>query len=169
VQTTTDIGSFLSTLLVLRYFTVTQWALCLASLWGQANQARRPTSSLSLLQPLPLLNCKSNLSSHFFVFYCGVLADITPPVALAAYAAAGIAGSNPFETCNTAFRLGIASLGVAFSESLLATLETWERRWVALVSFLFIAPDLGPMVIGLALIGLILLIQVSRAKQNAPT
>ena len=52
--------------------------------------------------------------SHFFVFYYGVLADITPPVALAAYAAAGIAGSNPFTTGNTAFRLGIAKALVPF-------------------------------------------------------
>ena len=40
--------------------------------------------------------------------------DITPPVALAAYAAAGIAGSNPFQTGNTAFRLGIAKALVPF-------------------------------------------------------
>ena len=46
--------------------------------------------------------------AHFFVFYYGVLADITPPVALAAYAAAGMAGSDPFKTGNTAFRLGLA-------------------------------------------------------------
>ncbi len=52
--------------------------------------------------------------SHFFVFYYGVLADITPPVALAAYAAAGIAGSNPFTTGNTTFRLGIAKALVPF-------------------------------------------------------
>jgi len=43
-----------------------------------------------------------------------VLADITPPVALAAYAGAGIAGSNPFKTGNTAFRLGIAKALVPF-------------------------------------------------------
>jgi len=54
------------------------------------------------------------LVAHFFVFYYGVLADITPPVALAAYAAAGIAGSNPFKTGNTAFRLGIAKALVPF-------------------------------------------------------
>ena len=46
--------------------------------------------------------------AHFFVFYYGVLADITPPVALAAYAAAGMAGADPFKTGNTAFRLGSA-------------------------------------------------------------
>jgi TRAP transporter 4TM/12TM fusion protein len=54
------------------------------------------------------------LVAHFFVFYYGVLADITPPVALAAYAGAGIAGANPFKTGNTAFRLGIAKALVPF-------------------------------------------------------
>jgi len=54
------------------------------------------------------------LVAHFFVFYYGVLADITPPVALAAYAAAGMAGSDPFKTGNTAFRLGIAKALVPF-------------------------------------------------------
>ena len=48
------------------------------------------------------------LVAHFFVFYYGVLADITPPVALAAYAGASMAGANPSETGNTAFRLGLA-------------------------------------------------------------
>ncbi|MEO5844938.1 MAG: TRAP transporter permease [Caldimonas sp.] len=54
------------------------------------------------------------LVAHFFVFYYGVLADITPPVALAAYAAAGMAGSDPFKTGNTAFRLGMAKVLVPF-------------------------------------------------------
>jgi TRAP transporter 4TM/12TM fusion protein len=52
--------------------------------------------------------------AHFFVFYYGVLADITPPVALAAYAAAGIAGANPFKAGNTAFRLASAKALVPF-------------------------------------------------------
>lgn len=52
--------------------------------------------------------------AHFFVFYYGVLADITPPVALAAYAAAGIAGANPFTAGNTAFRLAAAKALVPF-------------------------------------------------------
>jgi TRAP transporter 4TM/12TM fusion protein len=54
------------------------------------------------------------LVAHFFVFYYGVLADITPPVALAAYAAAGMAGSDPFQTGNTAFRLGLGKVLVPF-------------------------------------------------------
>jgi TRAP-type uncharacterized transport system fused permease subunit len=52
--------------------------------------------------------------AHFFVFYYGVLADITPPVALAAYAAAGMAGADPFRTGNIAFRLGMAKALIPF-------------------------------------------------------
>jgi TRAP transporter 4TM/12TM fusion protein len=54
------------------------------------------------------------LLAHFFVFYYGVLADITPPVALAAYAGASMAGADPFKTGNTAFRLGLAKALVPF-------------------------------------------------------
>ena len=69
--------------------------------------------------------------AHFFVFYYGVLADITPPVALAAYAAAGMAGADPFRTGNTAFRLGLGKALVpfvfVFSPSLLLVVPgfTW--------------------------------------------
>jgi TRAP-type uncharacterized transport system fused permease subunit len=52
--------------------------------------------------------------AHFFVFYYGVLADITPPVCIAAYAAAGMANSDPFRTGNTAFRLGLGKALVPF-------------------------------------------------------
>jgi TRAP-type uncharacterized transport system fused permease subunit len=54
------------------------------------------------------------LVTHFFVFYYGVLADITPPVALAAYAGASMAGADPFKTGNTAFRLAMAKALVPF-------------------------------------------------------
>jgi TRAP-type uncharacterized transport system fused permease subunit len=52
--------------------------------------------------------------AHFFVFYYGVLADITPPVCIAAYAAAGMANADPFRTGNTAFRLGLGKALVPF-------------------------------------------------------
>ncbi len=52
--------------------------------------------------------------AHFFVFYFGVLADVTPPVALAAYAGAGIAGANGFKAGNTAFRLSMGKALVPF-------------------------------------------------------
>ncbi len=79
------------------------------------------------------------LAAHMFVFYFGILADLTPPVALAAYAAAGMAGSDPFQTGNTAFRLGISKLLVpfvfVFSPSLLLVLKgfTWADFAITLV------------------------------------
>lgn len=54
------------------------------------------------------------LSAHLFVFYFGVIADVTPPVALAGYAAAGIAHSNPFWTGVEGFRIGLAKYIVPF-------------------------------------------------------
>ncbi|MBB1492815.1 TRAP transporter permease [Paracoccus sp. MC1854] len=69
------------------------------------------------------------LVAHFFVFYFGVLADVTPPVALAAYAAAGIAGANGFKAGNTAFRLSMGKALVpfvfVFSPSLLIVTEAF--------------------------------------------
>ena len=78
------------------------------------------------------------LAAHMFVFYFGILADLTPPVALAAYATAGMAGSDPFQTGNTAFRLGISKLLVPFvfifSPSLLLVLKgfTWGDFFITL-------------------------------------
>ncbi len=54
------------------------------------------------------------IAAHLFVLYFGILADLTPPVCVSAYAAAGIAGANPFRTGLTAFRLGIAKATVPF-------------------------------------------------------
>jgi TRAP transporter 4TM/12TM fusion protein len=79
------------------------------------------------------------LVAHFFVFYYGVLADITPPVALAAYAAAGMAGSDPFKTGNLAFKLGLAKALVpfvfVFSPSLLLVAKgfTWSEFIITFV------------------------------------
>ena len=52
------------------------------------------------------------LATHFFVLYYGVISEITPPVCASAYAAAGIAGANPFRTGVSAFTLGIGKLMV---------------------------------------------------------
>jgi TRAP-type uncharacterized transport system fused permease subunit len=53
--------------------------------------------------------------AHMFVFYFGILADITPPVCLAAYAGSGIAGSNPMKTGVTALRIAIAGFIIPFA------------------------------------------------------
>ncbi|MCY6382081.1 TRAP transporter permease [Hoeflea prorocentri] len=54
------------------------------------------------------------LTAHFFVFYFAVVSAITPPVALASYAAAGISGANPMQTSVTSFRIGISAFIVPF-------------------------------------------------------
>src|SRR5699024_1463594 len=54
------------------------------------------------------------LAIHMFVFYFGIVADITPPVCLAAYAGAGIARANPFKTGVTAVKLAIAAFIIPY-------------------------------------------------------
>jgi TRAP transporter 4TM/12TM fusion protein len=54
------------------------------------------------------------LTAHFFVFYYAVISAITPPVALAAYAGAGIAGSDPMRTSVESFRIGLSAFIVPF-------------------------------------------------------
>ena len=54
------------------------------------------------------------ISVHMFVFYFGILADITPPVCLAAYAGAGIARANPFISGVSAVKLAVAAFVVPY-------------------------------------------------------
>lgn len=54
------------------------------------------------------------LAAHMFVFYFGIVADITPPVALAAYAGAGISGGDPLRTGINASKLAIAAFIIPY-------------------------------------------------------
>ena len=54
------------------------------------------------------------LAAHFFVFYFGIVADLTPPVALAAYAGAAIAGANPMKTALQSTKLAIGAFIVPY-------------------------------------------------------
>src|SRR5690606_5297679 len=73
------------------------------------------------------------LPSHMFVYYFGIIADITPPVALAAYAGSGIARSNPIATGVVASRLAIGAFLIpymfVYSPAMLLIDVTW---WKAL-------------------------------------
>ena len=77
------------------------------------------------------------LASHLFVLYYGVISEITPPVCASAYAAAGIAGANPFRTGVSAFTLGIAKLMVpmvfVYSPAMLIVIEDYFT-WSAFLS-----------------------------------
>lgn len=71
----------------------------------------------------------SMLTAHMFVFYYGVASSLTPPVAIAAYAAAPIAGANPLMTAFMSFRLGMAKFIIPFVFAFYPTLliiETFD-------------------------------------------
>ena len=76
------------------------------------------------------------ICAHFFVFYYGIVADITPPVALAAYAGSAISGGSPMKTGVNATRLAIAGFIIPFifamSPDMLLVNTTWYE--VALIT-----------------------------------
>ena len=141
------------------------------------------------------------LAAHFFVFYFGIVADLTPPVALAAYAGAAIAGANPMKTALTATKLAIGAFIVpyifALNPAMLfidttawevalicvtsligmfgvsSSLEGWllhDMKWyerlVAVAGgLLLIYPGIVTDSIGLALVGIVLVIQILTRKK----
>jgi TRAP transporter 4TM/12TM fusion protein len=94
------------------------------------------------------------LAAHLFILYYGILADLTPPVCVAAYAAAGIAGSNPFRTGLTAFRLGAAKATVpfvfAYAPVMLIMVDDFSLGEFLFVTF---TCALGVLVLGVGLTG----------------
>ncbi|MEO0427936.1 MAG: TRAP transporter fused permease subunit [Pseudomonadota bacterium] len=91
------------------------FAMCIAILLGMG----MPTTAAyavaaSVVAPGLVQLGIPTLTAHFFVFYFAVLSAITPPVALASYAAAGISGANPMETSVASFKIGIAAFIVPF-------------------------------------------------------
>lgn len=92
------------------------------------------------------------LSAHLFVFYFGIIADITPPVALAAFAAAGVSGGDPIKTGVVAAKLAIAAFiipyMIIFSPALLMIDTSFgEVIWVVFTAII------GMMSIGAGMIG----------------
>ncbi len=81
------------------------------------------------------------IAAHFFVFYFGIVADLTPPVALAAYAGAAIAGANPMKTAVTATKLAIGAFIVPYVFALNPTMlfinvtSVWEVILICITSF----------------------------------
>lgn len=79
------------------------------------------------------------MCAHFFVFYFGIVADITPPVALAAYAGSAIAKSNPMKTGINATKLAIAAFIVPYifcinPAMLLIDVTTWSMIQIIITS-----------------------------------
>ena len=79
------------------------------------------------------------LATHMFVLYYGVISEITPPVCASAYAAAGIAGANPFRTGCSAFTLGIGKLMVPMVFVYAPTMLIVIPEHFTLISFLHVS------------------------------
>lgn len=95
------------------------------------------------------------LAAHLFVFYFGIIADITPPVALAAFAGAGIAGSNPFKTGVQASLLAFAAYLVPyiFATSPELVLVFDAENLILGSKFVTLALSLGTALIGMFGVG----------------
>ena len=142
------------------------------------------------------------VAAHFFVFYFGIVADLTPPVALAAYAGAAIAGSNPMKTAMQATKLAIGAFIVPYvfalnpamlfidttvSEVILICITAlvgifgvsaglegfilrhaswWERILCVAGGLLLIYPGIVTDLIGLALVGLVIVVQFLEKRRD---
>jgi TRAP transporter 4TM/12TM fusion protein len=89
------------------------------------------------------------LAAHMFVFYFGIVADVTPPVALAAFAGAGIAKANPLKTGVNATKLAIAAFLVPYFFVYSPTLLLINTDWVVAIRVV-IGALLGMVCVGAA-------------------
>lgn len=117
------------------------FAMCISILLGMGMPTTAAYAVAASVVAPGLINLGiSPLIAHFFVFYFAVMSAITPPVALAAYAAAGISGDNPMKTSVAAFKIGLAAFIVPFmfffSPAMLMQGGTMEILHVALTASL---------------------------------
>lgn len=100
-----------------------------------------------------LLKLEVNLmAAHLFILYFGVVADITPPVALAAYAGAGIAGANSMKTGFQAFKIAIGAFIVPYIFAInpsLILVESVTDAGIVFMPFFSAIPMIISSVIGI--------------------
>ncbi len=82
-----------------------------------------------------------DVAAHFFVFYFGIVADLTPPVALAAYAGAAIAQANPMKTAITSTKLAVGAFVVPYvfamnPAMLLVDTTVWDVVLISITSII---------------------------------
>jgi TRAP transporter 4TM/12TM fusion protein len=92
------------------------------------------------------------LAAHMFVFYFGIVADITPPVALAAFAATGISGGEPIRTGGNAVKLAIAAFIIPYMFVLQPEILMIDTNFLE-VTFIIITAMLGMIAIGASMVG----------------
>lgn len=101
---------------------------------------------VALDYPVPLL------AAHMFVFYFGIVADITPPVALASYAASGIAASKPMKTGVESTRVAIAAFIIPFIFVYQPQLLLIDTNWMEAVG-VTVTAVVGMIGVGAGMIG----------------
>lgn len=106
----------------------------------------------TIAAPAIILLGVPDLSAHLFVFYFGIIADITPPVALAAFAAAGVSGGEPIRTGIESSKLAIAAFIIPYIFVLSPELLMIDTSWTYLIWVIFSA-FAGMMLIGAGIVG----------------
>lgn len=94
------------------------------------------------------------IAAHMFVFYFGIVADITPPVALAAYAGSGLANSNPFQTGVQSVKIAIGAFLIPYMFVLSPVLLMEDVTYLRLI-LVIVAAMLGMFCISTSLAGFI--------------
>ncbi|WP_010097723.1 TRAP transporter permease [Ornithinibacillus scapharcae] len=92
------------------------------------------------------------LAAHMFVFYFGIVADITPPVALAAFAASGISGGEPIKTGINASKLAIAAFIIPYMFVLNPQMLMIDATWLNII-WILITAFTGMIAVSAGLIG----------------
>ncbi|MDH5364000.1 MAG: TRAP transporter fused permease subunit [Dehalococcoidia bacterium] len=98
------------------------------------------------------------LAAHFFVFYFGILADVTPPVALASYAGCALAGGNFWKTAMNATKYALAGyigpyIYFLHPEMFLITVGGWDALIALKISFFLLGTILAIYLLGIAITG----------------
>ncbi|MGE0768404.1 MAG: TRAP transporter permease [Hyphomicrobiaceae bacterium] len=161
-----DVGSYIHavlSVLPLELFSMTEITLFISMVFIAIScilmGAGVPTTALYIMLATVAQPAFSNLgvpplATHLFVLYYGIISEITPPVCTSAYAAAAIAGSNPWKTGVSAFKLGNAKVMVPFvfcySPALLIVLP--QFTWAAFAQT-FVTCASGIVLMGMALTG----------------
>jgi TRAP transporter 4TM/12TM fusion protein len=139
------------TLLLTMFFTMIASLVLGIGLPTTANYvitATMAAPALLFFDPVPVL------AAHLFVYYFGIMADITPPVCLAAYAASGVAKSNPLSTGVQSLRIAVGGFLVPYMFVLSPELLLLQGNWFTIPKAIFTAL-IGIYAVGTAVVGYI--------------
>ncbi|WP_017755286.1 TRAP transporter permease [Calidifontibacillus oryziterrae] len=106
----------------------------------------------TIAAPAIILLGVPDLSAHLFVFYFGIIADITPPVALAAFAASGVSGGEPIRTGVNSAKLAIAAFIIPYAFVLSPELLMIDATFMQII-WVTVTAICGMLVIGAGVIG----------------